>query len=412
MLVRNDEDLKNLCALLHSVAKVTIRCIEDTGLVLFEISENDAKNPLCDYQESIYRELSSRDIKEKPQTFSSQYLENFLVLHAELEDKRVRYIILGPSIAHLPGDSLDLIIDIELSSRDRAALNRYYRQLPVINYHDLIKLGILVYFLLNRKVIDFDSINTVGNALQNFHWKVENEYNIQYRDVRYLHRSSFFERHFYELIKNGESEKLKELLSVHSLDGEFIVLAKSDPLRSWKNLVICFITISSRAAMEGGLATETTYAISEVYIQELEELATIAEVEDHANKVFIDLARRVKEIKRYHYSKLVSSCLNFISDNLDQTISLSRIAEELKINGSYLSHTFKREVGISLTEYIMQEKIREAKRMLLFTQFSLLDISTALGFYDQSHFAKAFKKSTGFPPKQFRDNHSSSTLWY
>lgn len=227
-----------------------------------------------------------------------------------------------------------------------------------------------------------------------------------------MRRSSFFERYFYNLIKNGETEKLKELLKIHSLDGEYIVLAKNNPLRSWNNLVICFITISCRAAMEGGLPTETKYAISDVYIQELEELTSIKDVEDLANEVFIDLAGRVRNLKTHQYSKLVTMCQNYISKNLSENITLQSLANQLKVNSSYLSNLFTKEVGASLSEYIIKEKISEAKRMLLFTQFSILEIYTALGFCDQSHFTKVFKKSTGSTPKQFRNIFSSSTLWY
>ena len=412
MFLNSYRDLEDFCMLLHSVQKIPVQFVEDNGLVLFEISEGTGNNPLTDYREGLFTDILKRGSGEFPRTYSSEYLENFLVVYAETSDGNRGYLVLGPCIAHVVSDSLDSIIDVRITAKDKGALNRYYKTLQVINYHDLVKLGIFVHYLLHKKILDYESINTAGNALQNFHTRIENEFNIQFRDINYLHRSSFFERHFYNLIKNGETEELKKLLNVHSLDGEYIVLAKNNPLRSWKNLVICFITISCRAAMEGGLATETIYAISDVYIQELEELVTIKDVEDLANKVFLDLAGRVRDLKRHHYSKLVTMCQNLISGNLDKTISLAELARQLNVNGSYLSAVFKKEVGIPVSEYILQEKISEAKRMLLFTRFSILDISTSLDFCDQSHFTKVFKKNTGLSPREFRNTHSSSTLWY
>lgn len=411
MHLKSYEDLKDFCDLINPIIKMPIFFIDNNGILLFEICDNQLSNPLHDYRDNIYRDILKRDIGKYPQTLSSRFQENFLVLFVEIDDTLKGYLLFGPSIAHLTNEPIDLIIDCKINAREKISITRYYKSLPVINYHDLIKLGIFVHYTLYTEKIDFDLINTVSNALQNVSLKVENEHTIQYRDVNYLQRSSFYERLFYNLIKNGETDKLKELLKLHSLDGEAIVLAKNNPLRSWKNLVICFITISCRAAMDGGLSTESTYVISDVYIQELEMLNTIKDVEDFANKVFIDLAERVSRLKNQQYSKLVIMSQNYIYQNLGEDIKLSGLAQMLKVNASYLSDLFKKEVGMSLTEYVLEEKIREAKRMLLFTQFSILEIYTELGFCDQSHFTKVFKKISGLTPKQFRNSYSSSTLW-
>jgi len=412
MLLKNVEDVRLFAQLIAPVVKMPIFFIDSNGLLLFEISSSNVDNPLCDYRDNLYLDILSHTETPYPQTFSSKYLENFLVLHVKISEKVKGFLVFGPSVAHMSSEAIQIIIDEPLSAREKSSLTKYYRTLHVINYHDLIKLGVFVHFLITKEVVEFDSINTVSNALKNVQTKVENESNIQYRDVNNLHRSSFFERYFYALIKAGETAELQELLKVHSLDGEYIVLSKNNPLRSWKNLVICFITISCRAAMEGGLPTETTYAISDVYIQELEDLSSIKDVEDFASKVFLDLAERVRKIKEQQFSKLITACQDYISKNLGENISLVTISTQLKVNSSYLSSQFKKDTGIALTDYIHMERISEAKRMLLFTQFSILDIYSSLGFCDQSHFTKAFKKATGLTPKQFRDTNSSSTIWY
>ena len=411
MYLNDYEELKNFCVMIYSIIKMPVFFIESNGILLFEISEGNLQNPICNYRDTVNNDLQNRKIENFPQIISSKFLENFLVLNIEIDNVKKGYLIFGPSIAHLTNETLDLIIDLGITAKEKLSLKKYYDLLPVKNYHDLTKLGIFVHFIIYKEKIDFDSINTISNALQNIYSKIEDESIIQYRDINYLRRSSFFERYFYNLIRDGETEKLTELLKIHSLDGEYIILAKNNPLRSWKNLVISFITISSRAAMEGGLSTETTYAISDVYIQELEELASIKDVEDLANRVFIDLAERVKKLKNQRYSKLVTMCQSYISKYLNEDIKFSTLASQLKVNSSYLSNLFKKEVGIPLSEYILKEKISEAKRMLLFTQFSILDIYTALCFCDQSHFTKTFKKATGLTPKQFRNSYSSSTLW-
>ena len=63
------------------------------------------------------------------------------------------------------------------------------------------------------------------------------------------------------------------------------------------------------------------------------------------------------------------------------------------MNSDYLSILFKKEVGISLIEYIQRERIEEAKKLLTFTTYPLSDICASLNFSDQSYFTKIFKNS-------------------
>jgi len=63
---------------------------------------------------------------------------------------------------------------------------------------------------------------------------------------------------------------------------------------------------------------------------------------------------------------------------------------------------FKKEVGMSITEYILNQKVEEAKRLLTQTDYQISDIYTWLNFHDQSHFTKVFKKYTGTTPKKFK----------
>jgi len=411
-MIKGVDELKTLCSLICAVIRMSVLCIEDDGSIIFELPENPLRNPIEDLRENIADITLANEIAEHPKTISSKYLENFLIVRVRKIDKKPGYLIYGPSITHVSEILIDLLANMELTPKNLMDLKKYYEMLPIINNHDLLKLGILVHYTLYKEKLDFDSINTISSTLSNVHNSFENEYNIQYRTFNYLRRSSFFERNFYGLIKNGEVEKLKQLLKVHSLNGEYIVLSKNSPLRSWKNLIICFITIACRAAMEGGLPTLTTYAISDVYIQRLEELSRIKDVEDFGKGVFIDLATRVRDLKSKQYSKLITLCLGYIWENLDKKIGLSTASKYLNINGSYLSDLFIKEVGIPISQYILQQRIGEAKRMLLFTQLSILEIYTSLGFCDQSHFTKSFKKITGLTPKQFKNEHSSSTVWY
>ena len=78
----------------------------------------------------------------------------------------------------------------------------------------------------------------------------------------------------------------------------------------------------------------------------------------------------------------------------------------INLSPQYISSLFKKEVGVSLSEYILKCKIDEAKYLLTHTNYSILEISTLLCFHDQSYFTKTFKRFTGITPKKYASKSS------
>ena len=74
------------------------------------------------------------------------------------------------------------------------------------------------------------------------------------------------------------------------------------------------------------------------------------------------------------------------------------------MNPSYLSRLFKEETGISLTEYINQQRIRAAKNYLQLDTTTITEVAFMVGYNDVNYFIKRFKKIVGLTPTQYRKN--------
>lgn len=94
----------------------------------------------------------------------------------------------------------------------------------------------------------------------------------------------------------------------------------------------------------------------------------------------------------------------YIDENYMADISLSDLAATFYLSKEHLSRLFKKETGQNLFSYIMDLKLAEAKRLLTETDQTLDDIAFSLGFSNGNYFSKVFKKNVGISPSNFRQN--------
>lgn len=95
----------------------------------------------------------------------------------------------------------------------------------------------------------------------------------------------------------------------------------------------------------------------------------------------------------------------YINQNYSDNITLESLAEYMKMNKYYMAHEFKKHMGISPINYLIERRIKECKSLLATTSLSIAEISETVGFSSQSYFAQMFKKNTNMSPKQYRDMH-------
>jgi AraC-like DNA-binding protein len=92
----------------------------------------------------------------------------------------------------------------------------------------------------------------------------------------------------------------------------------------------------------------------------------------------------------------------FVEKNYSNTIRLNDVSQELCISPNYLNSIFKSVTGKTIIQFIDEYRIDKAKQLLKDNSYNINDISEQLGYYDQYHFSKIFKKSTGFSPTQYK----------
>ena len=114
-----------------------------------------------------------------------------------------------------------------------------------------------------------------------------------------------------------------------------------------------------------------------------------------------------EDVSPVPYRERIEQIKKFIADHVEERLNLDEIADRFYINRYYLSHYFKTETGFTLTQYITNQKISAAKKLLM-NGMSVTDVALQLSYKSDSHFISVFKKNTGITPKQYAKQEKNS----
>ena len=133
---------------------------------------------------------------------------------------------------------------------------------------------------------------------------------------------------------------------------------------------------------------------------------------DHEDKISPLLLCMLLSIKSHLKTRslnpLVSKITRYVHENMSQKITLADVGQHTFFSPVYCDTVFKREMGRSIIDYLLEKRIEEAKKLLIEGVEPLRRIAEAVGFHDYNYFARVFKKRTGYTPVQYRNNLISS----
>ena len=200
-------------------------------------------------------------------------------------------------------------------------------------------------------------------------------------------------------LKTGDTEQAKALLN--DLLG-YVFFAEGNNLEVVKSRALELSSLLSRAAIEGGATSDSVLKVNNQFLMSLQN---ITDLDDLCYKLQETIDVFTDCMFNYIPSKgndIINKAIRYISQNFSRSLTLDEVAEHVHLNSAYFSTLFKQSTGSSFKEYLNMVRIEESKRLLANTDYSIIDISLATGFEDQSYFSKVFKKYTGLTPKQYR----------
>ena len=221
------------------------------------------------------------------------------------------------------------------------------------------------------------------------------------REYKVSHLSYEREMAFFQSVRSGDAEQARQLFK--PLDSDQMGQLSDDSLRNLKYHLIITVSLLTRYCIEGGMEMEAAYNLSDIYIRSIDKCRKEEQIHQLHRELVEDYAQRMHLLhKKTLYPKPVMVCMDYIYENLHTKITLPTLAKTAGLSPSYLSRLFRRETGLTVSEYIIRKRVEAAENMLKYSEYSCIEISSYLCFSSESHFIQVFRRYTGYTPKQYR----------
>lgn len=397
-------EIEYICNLFFQSFEIPVCFLDCNKNILLEFtSKNDLHSLYTSKIEQLHVLFQRNDTYNSPIFRTHEHLGHFIFIHIKSDYMVNGTVIIGP-LAHVNFSTSKTDSNLNFIPNYKRTRD-YYFSLSVKDQNFFVNIAILFFNILYKKKSDVSTFSNNSDSLHISHNRIldEDVYISMQKDESIYH-DLHIEQQLLRSIENGDKETV--LKYYYEFQQETLSSISSfHQLRRHKNICISSITLATRYAIQGGLPSGIAYKIYDLYTQKTEDSKDAESVWDLLRNVFCTFADRVKAQKLQQHSKTIAICKNYIFKNIYNQISVKQIAKFANVNSDYLSILFKKEVGISLIEYIQRERIEEAKKLLTFTSYSLSDICASLNFSDQSYFTKIFKKITNETPGKYRKSH-------
>lgn len=208
------------------------------------------------------------------------------------------------------------------------------------------------------------------------------------------------ERQLQHMVREGDKEGSQKLLN--ELLG-YIYFSSGANFAVVKSRVRELLVVMSRAAIEGGADINEVFWLNDNYVGEVDRFTDIELLSRWLGAVMHKFISCVFDFSEVKHRDIIFKVTEFIKQRLAGKLSIGEVAEHVYLSKSHLSRILRQELGCTFTEYVNRLRVDRSKLLLMDGRLSLADIAGKVGFDDQSYYTRVFKKITGAPPSEYRE---------
>lgn len=299
------------------------------------------------------------------------------------------------------GFFLKIVQELSLPPEFQKFLRQYYTRIPFIEYEDQFRSLILllaseIFGGADHFTVQYDNFyrdEITASYFTSAPIAIDNQ---EALEERYR-----LERELMHAVTTGNMEKTEFFATrnnLFQLEQRF-----ANRIRNSKNYLIVLNTLLRKAAEYGGVHPIYLDDLSSRFAREIELITSDSEEHRLHHEMLRKYCLLVKTHSLKGYSPIIQKIITHITLSLAEDLSLKALAEQFSISPTYLSALFKKETGVTLTDFVNRKRIENSVFLLNSTELQIQTIALSCGISDMNYFTRLFKKYMGSTPTEYRE---------
>ncbi|MCR8636522.1 AraC family transcriptional regulator [Paenibacillus radicis (ex Xue et al. 2023)] len=357
---------------------------------------------LSDVQQQDFAALSQKSEPESKLCYLYTNPWGLTYLSRLMRKDEAQLMIIGPFLMQFPDNS-----NLKIDQKEHIQLEDFYRGLKLISGS---KIQSIANILDQAGFIQQATVQVVDNPQQESNsastkngleliQAQPDETFIDIIDVRYQ-----IEKEMMQAVAQGDKAMLRSIHTKVKNLFDFHERFPNQPVRAMKNALVILNTLFRVAAEKGKVQPYFLHQISERFAKKIERCETIHSLNSLMAVMSDDYCDLVSSHTTSGYSQVVHKAAEYITLHFNKPLNLKNLSRTCHVHPAHLSRQFKKETGMTLTEFQQRQRIKEAKLLLSKNHASIAWIAGYVGFDDAGFFTRIFKKLEGMTPTEYRNS--------
>ena len=165
-------------------------------------------------------------------------------------------------------------------------------------------------------------------------------------------------------------------------------------------------TLFRKAAENGGVHPVYLDSVSSGFAKRTENIHDLSAISDFMIEILETYCELVKKHSVKQYSPIIQKAIIKIEGDLTGDLSLKAMSKLANVSSGYFSQLFKKEMGVSLTQYVNNRRIQFAQNLLKTTNLQVQTVAQHCGILDFHYFCRLFKNVTGKTPTEYKESQA------
>jgi AraC-like DNA-binding protein len=320
------------------------------------------------------------------------------------EEYDCEYLCIGPYLYQpITNAMFQTVIErYQIPQEQIRDIQEYFNMLPIVSYiflHqailDPLLTGLLGEDYTTRHIDCVQNPGSISEEYSEYQIQPSSEVSLSLIAERYENEDAF--------LRQVTLGNIDESLRLYNQFLQFRIEPRSfDTVRNMKNLLVIMNTLLRKAAQAGRVHPFHIDNLSSEFAKIIESTDSESKLDVLPHTMIRKYCLLVKNYSRIGNSSVVQLSLDYIDANYQDSLTLDLLAKLCNVTGSYLSTVFKKETGVTVTDYIHKTRVRQSLILLNTTSLSIQEIAQRCGYSDVNYFIRTFKKYQQLTPKAYR----------